>query len=210
MARSFVSFPYLTMPIYSLGTRTPVFKSASYFVAPTASLIGSVTVGDNVSVWFSAVVRADNEVIELGDNVNVQDGAVLHADPGFPLKLAKDVSVGHLAMLHGSTIGENTLVGINAVILNGCVIGKNCIIGANALLPEGRVIPDNSLVVGSPGKVARQLSDEDAANLRRIARSYAEKSAAYRRDLTMLGSAEVNPAEAAFLAQLTAGASYAP
>ena len=121
------------MPIYSLGARTPVFKSANHFIAPTASVIGSVTIGDNVSIWFSAVVRSDNEVIELGDNVNVQDGAVLHADPGFPLKLAKDVSVGHLAMLHGSTIGENTLVGINAVILNGCVIGKNCIIGANAL-----------------------------------------------------------------------------
>ncbi len=198
------------MPIYSLGTRTPVFKSANYFVAPTASVIGSVTLGDNVSVWFSAVVRAENEVIELGDNVNVQDGAVLHADPGFPLKLARDVSVGHLAMLHGSTIGENTLVGINAVILNGCVIGKNCIIGANALLPEGRVIPDNSLVVGSPGKVARQLSDDDVANLRRIARSYAEKSASYRRDMKILSSAEVNPAEAAFLAQLTAGGSFAP
>ena len=115
------------MPVYSLGARVPVFKSANHFIAPNASVIGSVTIGDNVSVWFGAAVRADNEAIELGDNVNVQDGAVLHADPGFPLKLSKDVSVGHLAMLHGSTIGENTLVGINAVILNGCVIGKNCI-----------------------------------------------------------------------------------
>ena len=193
------------MPIYSLGARTPVFKSANHFIAPTASVIGSVTIGDNVSIWFSAVVRSDNEVIELGDNVNVQDGAVLHADPGFPLKLAKDVSVGHLAMLHGSTIGENTLVGINAVILNGCVIGKNCIIGANALLPEGRVIPDNSLVVGSPGKVVRQLTDADVAGLRRIASGYAERSSAYRREMKLVSSVETNPAEQTFIAQLSAG-----
>ena len=193
------------MSVYSLGDRTPVFKSANCFIAPNASVIGSVTVGDQVSVWFGAVVRADNEVIELGDNVNVQDGAVLHADPGFPLKLARDVSVGHLAMLHGSTIGENTLVGINAVILNGCVIGKNCIIGANALLPEGKIIPDKSLVVGSPGKVVRQLSDEDAANLRKIASSYATRSAAYRRDLQPLTSAQTGPNQKAFLDQLSAG-----
>ena len=195
------------MSVYSLGDRTPVFKSANWFIAPNASVIGSVTVGDQVSVWFGAVVRADNEVIELGDNVNVQDGAVLHADPGFPLKLAKDVSVGHLAMLHGSTIGENTLVGINAVILNGCVIGKNCIIGANALLPEGKVIPDNSLVVGSPGKVVRQLSDQDAANLRKIASSYATRSAVYRRDLQPLTNAQTDPNQKAFLDQLAAGGS---
>lgn len=193
------------MPIYSLGTLTPVFKSANHFIAPTASVIGSVTIGDNVSIWFSAVVRSDNEVIELGDNVNLQDGAVLHADPGFPLKLAKGVSVGHLAMVHGSTIGENTLVGINAVVLNGCVIGKNCIIGANALLPEGRVIPDNSLVVGSPGKVVRQLTDADVAGLRRIASSYAERSSVYRREMKLVSSAETNPAEQAFIAQLSAG-----
>ena len=193
------------MSVYSLGDRTPVFKSANWFVAPNASVIGSVTIGDQVSVWFGAVVRADNEVIELGDNVNVQDGAVLHADPGFPLKLAKDVSVGHLAMLHGSTIGENTLVGINAVILNGCVIGKNCIIGANALLPEGKIIPDNSLVVGSPGKVVRQLSDQDAANLRKIASSYATRSAVYRRDLQPLTNAQTGPNQKAFLDQLSAG-----
>ena len=198
------------MPVYSLGARTPVFKSANHFIAPTANVIGSVTIGDNVSIWFSAVVRSDNEVIELGDNVNVQDGAVLHADPGFPLKLAKDVSVGHLAMVHGATVGENTLIGINAVVLNGCVIGKNCIIGANALLPEGKVIPDNSLVVGSPGKVVRQLSDDDAANLRRIASSYVERSALYRRDMKQLGTAQTNPDEKAFLAQLTAGGTANP
>jgi carbonic anhydrase/acetyltransferase-like protein (isoleucine patch superfamily) len=174
------------MPVYSIGDRTPTFKSTKYFIAPNASVIGSVTIGEDVSIWFGAVVRSDNEVIELGDGVNVQDGAVLHADPGFPLKLAKDVSIGHLAMLHGSTIGENTLVGINAVILNGCVIGRNCIIGANALLPEGKVIPDNSLVVGSPGKVVRQLSDEDAANLRRIATGYAARGDQYNREMKLL------------------------
>ena len=193
------------MPVYSLGARTPLFNSALHFIAPTASVIGSVTIGDNVSIWFGAVVRADNEVIELGDNVNVQDGAVLHADPGFPLKLARDVSVGHLAMLHGSTIGANTLIGIHAVILNGCVIGKNCIIGANALLPEGKVIPDNSLVVGSPGKVVRQLTDADVAGLRRIASGYAERCAAYRRDMKLVSSVETKASERAFIAQLSAG-----
>lgn len=171
------------MPVYSLGDRQAVFRSSNYFIAPTASVVGSVTFGDNVSVWFSAVIRADNEIIELGDNVNVQDGAVLHADPGFPLHLARDVTVGHLAMLHGSTIGENTLVGINAVILNGCTIGKNCIIGANAFLPEGKVIPDNSMVLGSPGKIVRQISDEEATNLRRIAAGYVARSARYGREM---------------------------
>lgn len=171
------------MPVYSLGDRQAVFRSSNYFIAPTASVVGSVTFGDNVSVWFSAVIRADNEIIELGDNVNVQDGAVLHADPGFPLHLARDVTVGHLAMLHGSTIGENTLVGINAVILNGCTIGKNCIIGANAFLPEGKVIPDNSMVLGSPGKIVRQISDEEATNLRRIASGYVARSARYGREM---------------------------
>ena len=171
------------MPVYSLGDRQAVFRSSNYFIAPTASVVGSVTFGENVSVWFSAVIRADNEIIELGDNVNVQDGAVLHADPGFPLHLARDVTVGHLAMLHGSTIGENTLVGINAVILNGCTIGKNCIIGANAFLPEGKVIPDNSMVLGSPGKIVRQISDEEASNLRRIASGYAARSARYVREM---------------------------
>jgi carbonic anhydrase/acetyltransferase-like protein (isoleucine patch superfamily) len=174
------------MPVFSIGDRVPVFKSANHFIAPTACVIGSVSVGDGVSIWFGAVVRSDNEIIELGDGVNVQDGAVLHADPGFPLRLAQDVSIGHLAMLHGSTIGENTLIGINAVILNGCVIGRNCIIGANALLPEGKVIPDNSLVVGSPGKVVRQLGDEDAANLRRIATGYTERGAQYLREMKQL------------------------
>lgn len=174
------------MPAYSLGDRVPVFTSPNWFIAPNASVIGSVTLGDNVSIWFSAVVRSDNEIITLGDNVNVQDGAVLHADPGFPLHLARDVTVGHLAMLHGSSIGENTLVGINAVILNGCVIGRNCIIGANALLPEGRVIPDNSLVVGSPAKVVRELKPGEASGLKHIADGYAARSLAYRRDLQLV------------------------
>jgi carbonic anhydrase/acetyltransferase-like protein (isoleucine patch superfamily) len=171
------------MPIYSLGDRHPVFRTDRWFIAPTASVIGSATLGDNVSIWFSAAVRADNECIDIGDNVNVQDGAVLHADPGFPLRIARDVTIGHLAMLHGCTVGENTLVGINAVVLNGCVIGRNCIIGGNAFLPEGKVIPDNSMVLGSPGKIVRQISDEEAANLRRIAAGYVERSETYRRQL---------------------------
>lgn len=171
------------MPLYSLGDTHPILQGEGHFIAPTASVIGRATLGARVSVWFSAVIRADNESIELGDDVNIQDGVVLHADPGFPLKLARGVSVGHLAMVHGCTVGENTLIGINAVVLNGCVIGRNCIIGANALLPEGKVIPDNSLVVGAPGKIVRSLTDTDAANLRRIAESYASRGAAYHREL---------------------------
>ena len=177
------------MSIFALGDRIPAFMTSRWFVAPGASVIGSVTFGDNVSVWFGAVVRADNEVIKLGDNVNVQDGAVLHADPGYPLTIGAGVTIGHLAMLHGSTIGENTLVGINAVVLNGCVIGRNCIIGANAFLPEGKVIPDNSMVLGSPARITRQISDEEAANLRRIAADYVARSGRYLRELRPLSQA---------------------
>ena len=173
------------MPLYSLGETHPVLNGTDHFIAPDATVIGRAILGARVSVWFGAVIRADNESIELGDDVNIQDGVVLHADPGFPLRLARGVSVGHLAMVHGCTVGENTLIGINAVVLNGCVIGRNCIIGANALLPEGKMIPDNSLVVGAPGRIARSLTDADAANLRRISESYAARGAVYRRDLKL-------------------------
>jgi carbonic anhydrase/acetyltransferase-like protein (isoleucine patch superfamily) len=185
------------MPAYALGDRVPCFTSRHCFIAPSASVIGSVTLGDNVSIWFGAVVRSDNEIITLGDNVNVQDGAVLHADPGFPLILEQDVTVGHLAMLHGSRIGANTLVGINAVVLNGCVIGRNCVIGANALLPEGRIIPANSLVVGSPARVARELKPGEAEGLKRIADGYAARALVYRRELRLV-EAGTGPAPAPF------------
>ena len=130
------------------------------FVAPTATVVGSVTMEAGASVWFSAVVRGDCEQITIGENSNVQDGAVLHADLGVALTLHKGVTVGHNVMLHGCEVGENSLIGINAVVLNGAKIGKNCLIGANTLVPEGMEIPDGMLVVGSPAKIKRELKPE--------------------------------------------------
>ena len=131
------------------------------WVAPNASIIGDVTLEKNTSIWFNATLRGDIENIYVGEGSNIQDGSVLHTDPGFPLKIGKDVTIGHLVMLHGCIIEDNSLIGIGAVILNGAKIGKNCIIGANALITENKVIPDNSLVVGSPGKIVRQVSKEE-------------------------------------------------
>lgn len=141
------------------------------WVADNATVIGQVEFGQQVSVWFGAVIRADNSKIRIGDFSNVQENAVLHTDAGIELNVGNYVTIGHQAMLHGCTIGDNSLIGINAVILNNAVIGKNCIIGANSLIPEGKVIPDNSLVVGSPGKVVRTL-DENAENLLKMSALY--------------------------------------
>tara|TARA_B110000444_G_scaffold241239_1_gene257420 strand:+ start:306 stop:818 length:513 start_codon:yes stop_codon:yes gene_type:complete len=142
-----------------------VKNTGKIWVAPNASIIGDVTLENNSSIWFNATLRGDIENIHVGEGSNVQDGSVLHTDPGFPLKLGKNVTIGHLVMLHGCTIEENSLIGIGAVILNGAKIGKNCIIGANALVTENKVIPNNSLVVGSPGKIVRQVSNEEAKSI---------------------------------------------
>ena len=138
-----------------------VKSAGKNWAAPNASIIGDVTLEKNTSIWFNATLRGDVENIYVGEGSNVQDGSVLHTDPGYPLNIGKDVTIGHLVMLHGCTIGNNSLIGIGAVILNGAKIGKNCIIGANALVTENKVIPDNSLVVGSPGKIVRQVSSEE-------------------------------------------------
>ena len=167
---------------YSLADRKVVTKG-EHWIAPGASVIGSVTLENNASVWFNAVVRGDNEQITIGENSQVQDGAVLHADPGFPCTLGKNVSIGHLAMVHGCTVGDGTLVGIKSVILNGAVIGKNCLIGANALVGEGKVIPDGSLVIGSPGKVARKLTDEEIARINATAGNYVNRFKRYQSGL---------------------------
>ncbi len=171
--------------IYSLADRTPTF-AGDYFVAPNASVIGRVHLGKNASVWWSATLRGDNDLITIGDNSNVQDNAVLHTDHGCPLLLHAGVTVGHLAMLHGCTVHENSLIGIGAIVLNGAVIGKNCLIGAGALIPEGKIIPDGSLVVGSPGKVLRALSPEDIERLKGSAVHYVEKAALYRQSLRVV------------------------
>ena len=169
--------------LYSLGKRIPELRGARHFVAGNASVIGSVILEENVSVWFNAVLRGDNEPIHIGVNSNIQDGAVLHTDPGAPLTVAANVTVGHQATLHGCTIGAGSLIGIKAVILNHSVIGKNCLIGANTLITEGKVIPDNSLVVGSPGKVLRTLTEAEIAALQANAAHYVELMARYSKEL---------------------------
>ena len=171
--------------IYALGEDRPRFKG-DYWVADNAVLLGKVLLENEASVWFNAVLRGDNELITVGEGSNVQDGAVLHTDPDVPLILGKDVTIGHQAMLHGCIIGDNSLVGINAVILNGAKIGKNCLIGANALVPEGKEIPDGSLVMGSPGKVIRALDDDAIKGLTLSARGYVMNYKRFREGLQPL------------------------
>ena len=168
--------------IYSLGERR-VEMRGDFYVADNAAVIGSVVLGHEASVWFNSVVRGDNDVITIGDGTNIQDSAVLHVDEGFPLTLGTNVSVGHHAMLHGCTVEDGALVGINAVVLNKAVIGRGSLVGAGALIAEGKVIPERSLVVGSPGRIVRTLSEEDAAGIERIAHHYVEKARLYREQL---------------------------
>ena len=167
------------MAIYTLGDRQPVLGHEAW-VAPNATVIGDVRLGDEASIWWSAVLRADNDSIAIGAGSNIQDGSVLHADEGVPLTLGANVTVGHLVMLHGCTVGEQSLIGIKSVILNHAVIGRHCIIGANSLIPEGKVIPERSLVMGSPGKVVRELSDEEVARLLLAAQGYVANARRYR------------------------------
>lgn len=167
---------------YSLG-ESRVEMADDAWIADSAAVIGKVRLEAGANVWFSAVLRGDNELILIGEHSNVQDGAVMHTDMGYPLTLGKGVTVGHNAMLHGCTVGDYSLVGINAVILNGAKIGKYCIIGANTLIPEGKEIPDGSLVVGSPGKVVRSLSEPQKKMLEASAAHYVHNAARYRRDL---------------------------
>jgi carbonic anhydrase/acetyltransferase-like protein (isoleucine patch superfamily) len=170
------------MSIYSLGPLAPTIASSA-FVTAEATLIGQVTLGERSSVWFGAVIRADNAPICIGADSNVQEGAVLHADPGYPLTLGERVTVGHQAMLHGCTVGDGTLVGIQAVVLNGAVIGRHCLVGAGAVVTERKVFPDRSLILGAPAKVVRTLTDDDIAHLERSAQSYAQRAASYQTDL---------------------------
>ena len=171
--------------IYQLDDRKPVFQG-DYFVAPNAAVIGSVVMAPNASVWFNVTIRGDNDVITLGENVNVQDNSVIHTDGGISVTLERNVSIGHLVMLHGCTIRENSLIGIGAIILNRVTVGKNCLIGAGALVPEGKTIPDGSLVLGVPGKVVRSLTPEEIAMNTWIAQHYVERAQAYRQGLRAL------------------------
>jgi carbonic anhydrase/acetyltransferase-like protein (isoleucine patch superfamily) len=157
-----------------------VRAEGEHWVADSAVVVGNVLLKQNASVWFNAVIRGDNELITIGEGSNVQDGSVLHTDPGCPLTIGSHVTVGHKVMLHGCEIGEGSLIGINAVVLNGAKIGKNCIVGANALITEGKEIPDNSMVMGSPGKVVKTLTDEQAAGIRVGAAHYVENARRFK------------------------------
>ncbi len=168
--------------LYVLGDKTPQID-ADAWVAPGCHVIGDVTMAAGASVWFGATLRGDNEVIAVGAGSNIQENCVLHTDMGFPLTIGAGCTIGHKAMLHGCTIGENSLIGMGATVLNGAVIGKNCLIGAGALITEGKVIPDGSLVMGVPGKVVRELDGAAIAGLQASALHYSENAARFRRDL---------------------------
>lgn len=175
------------MTTYSLAEKTPVLPAdGAYWVAPGAHVVGDVRLAEDVGIWFGAVLRGDNEMLTLGAGTNVQEHAIIHADPGFPVTIGNDVTIGHRAIVHGCTIGDNTLVGMGATVLNGACIGRNCLIGAGALVTEGKEIPDGSLVIGSPAKVVRVLSDEAISGLGKSAASYIAKWKCFAKELQPL------------------------
>ncbi len=171
------------MPVYSLGERQVEFRGRNWYIAPDATVIGSVAIENDASIWFKVVIRGDSDLITIGERVNIQDAAVLHTDAGIRLTLGRNASVGHQAMLHGCTVGEGSLIGIGAVILNHAVIGKHTLIGANTLIAEGKQIPDGVLVVGQPGKIVRDLTREEIDGLLKIADGYVARAAEYRQHL---------------------------
>ena len=170
------------MGIYQLGEHRPDVADSAW-VAPNATVVGKVTLGERASVWFNATVRGDNDPIVIGADSNVQEGAVLHTDDGVPLTLGREVTVGHQAMLHGCTIGDGSLIGIQAVVLNHAVIGRECLVGAGALVTENKVFPDGSLILGAPARRVRDLSTEERAKLRESAAHYARRQDYFRREL---------------------------
>lgn len=169
--------------IYTLGDRKVETVGEDYYVAPDASVIGTVRLGAGASVWFNCVLRGDSDWISLGEGVNVQDGSIIHTDEGVPVTLGANTSVGHRALLHGCTIGESTLIANGAMVLDGVRIGHRCLIAAGALVPPGKVIPDGSVVMGSPGQIVRQVNERDIQLIEWVARHYRERIRQYRRDL---------------------------
>jgi len=170
------------MTIYTLADKHPQL-AADAWVAPNATVIGDIRLAAGVSIWWNAVLRGDNDPIHIGANSNIQDGSVLHTDEGVPMHIGANVTVGHMVMMHGCTVGDGSLIGIGSIILNRAVIGRQCIVGANTLIPEGKVFPDRVLIVGSPGKVVRELSDEEVARLAHSAEHYVQNAARYRSQL---------------------------
>jgi carbonic anhydrase/acetyltransferase-like protein (isoleucine patch superfamily) len=175
------------MTAYKLGDRTPTLPDESeYWIAPNAVVVGRVILKKNASIWFGVVARGDNDPIEIGENSNVQDNSVLHTDVGQPLTIGANVTVGHMAMLHGCTIGDGALVGIGSIVLNGARIGRGCLIGAGSLITEGKEIPDRSVVMGAPGKVVRELTPGQAAAVAAGAMHYVENWKRFRAQLSPL------------------------
>ena len=172
------------MTAYRLDEHGPVLpEPGAFWIAPQAIVAGRVRVGQNVGIWFGAVIRAEDEWISLGDGTNMQDGCVLHVDIGFPLSIGRNCTIGHRAIIHGCTIGDNTLIGMGSTVLNGARIGRNCLIGANCLITENKVIPDNSLVMGTPGKVVRELDETAIHGLNRSAEGYQARWRQYAENL---------------------------
>ena len=174
------------MPLFSLGERRPRLLGSHHYVAHDATLVGDITLHDNVNVWFQVVIRAENDRITIGERCNIQDASVLHVDPGYPMTLGNSVSVGHKVMLHGCTIGDGSLIGINSVVMNGARIGRGTLIGANTLIAEGKEIPDGVLVLGSPGKIVRELKQEERDYLLKVASGYVDRSRFYKTNLKQI------------------------
>ncbi|MDB5523180.1 MAG: gamma carbonic anhydrase family protein [Rhizobium sp.] len=175
------------MTLYALGDISPVTSGdGTFWIAPGAHVIGSVTIGMDVGVWFGAVLRGDNEMISVGAGTNIQEGAMVHTDMGYPATIGTGCTIGHHAIIHGCTIGDNTLIGMGATVLNGARIGNNCLVGANALVTEGKAFPDNSLIVGAPAKVIRTLNDKAIEGLRHSAESYVLTWKRFSKDLKRL------------------------
>ena len=171
------------MAVYQLDTLTPHLADTAW-VADSAQVIGNVELAEGVSIWFGAILRGDNETLRIGRNSNVQDGSMLHSDPGFPLTLGENVTIGHHVMLHGCTVGDGSLIGIKAVILNGAKIGKNCLVGAGALVTEGKEFPDGSMIMGAPAKVVRELTPEQIEGVARAAQHYVDNAKRYAAGLS--------------------------
>ncbi len=169
---------------YRLDALTPQLDR-EVWVAPNATVIGDVHLGERASVWFNAVLRGDNEPICIGAETNLQDGAILHTDAGIPMSIGARVTVGHKVVLHGCNVGDGCLIGIGSILLNRCRIGAHCLVGANTLIPEGKVFPDRVLILGSPGKVVRELSDEEVARLEKSAAHYVQNARRYRLGLAL-------------------------
>ena len=176
------------MPLYALGSLRPQTPpKGSYWVAPDANVIGQIEIGEEVGIWFGVTLRGDNEPIRLGARTNIQENVVIHVDPGFPVTIGEGCTIGHGAIIHGCTIGENSLIGMGATVLNGAKIGRNCLVGANALVTEGKEFPDNSLIVGAPAKAIRTLDEKAVAEFAKLAEHYVDNARLHGKRLRKIG-----------------------